>query len=220
MPHRPMPRLFVVRHGQTEWSVNGRHTGISDIPLTDRGVEQVKATAQKLVGEGKLIDPKNLCTVFVSPRQRAHKTFHLLFENAEKVPDHILTEEAREWDYGDFEGLLAQEILERRPGWNAWKDGFPGGESVGEMESRVDHIIQQIRAYHRKYFEEGTVSRDVMIVAHGHFGRVLTTRWIGLPLDQGTKLTMDAGAITILSYNHNTLDEPSITALNLSSLLL
>ncbi|KAF5355808.1 hypothetical protein D9756_004082 [Leucocoprinus leucothites] len=218
--HRPMPRLFLVRHGQTEWSVNGRHTGISDIPLTPAGVQQVKATADKLVGEGRLIDPKNLCTVFVSPRQRAHKTFHILFENASKVPDHVLTEEAREWDYGDYEGLLTSEIVARSPGWDAWKDGYAGGESTEQMQARVDTIIEKVRAYHRKYYEEGTVSRDVMIVAHGHFGRILTARWVGFPLAYGTKLTMDAGAITILSYNHNNLEEPSITALNLSSLLM
>lgn len=215
-----MPRLFIVRHGQTEWSVNGRHTGISDIPLTPAGEGQVKATAEKLVGEGRLIDPNNLCTVFVSPRQRAHNTFHILFENVPKTPHHVLTEEVREWDYGDYEGLLTSEILERSPGWDGWKDGYAGGESVESLQARVDGVVEQVRAYHKKYYEEGTASRDVMIVAHGHFGRVLTARWVGFPLAYGNKLTMDAGAITILSYNHNNLEEPSVTALNLSSLLL
>ena len=135
-------------------------TGISDIPLTPAGEGQVKATAEKLVGEGRkyinghhlsekilkkilgLIDPNNLCTVFVSPRQRAHNTFHILFENVPKTPHHVLTEEVREWDYGaliqgpetiifhpnyanvgDYEGLLTSEILERSPGWDGWKDG-------------------------------------------------------------------------------------------------
>ncbi|KAF7784615.1 hypothetical protein Agabi119p4_780 [Agaricus bisporus var. burnettii] len=218
--HRPMPRLFVVRHGQTEWSENGRHTGLSDIPLTAKGEAQVQATAAKLVGDGHLIDPKNLCTVYVSPRQRAHKTFHILFENVPKVPRHVLTEEAREWDYGEYEGLRTAEILERSPGWNGWTDGYPGGESVEELQSRVDSVIEKVRAYHRQYYEEGTVSRDVMIVAHGHFGRVLTARWVGFPAAYGTKLTIDAGSITLLSYEHHNLAEPSITALNLSSLLL
>ncbi|KXN83900.1 Sedoheptulose 1,7-bisphosphatase [Leucoagaricus sp. SymC.cos] len=182
--------------------------------------QQVKATAEKLVGEGRLIDPKNLCTVFVSPRQRAHKTFHLLFENMPKTPNHVLTEEVREWDYGEYEGLVTAEILERNPGWDGWKDGYVGGERVEELQARADAVIEQVRAYHKKYYEEGIATRDVMIVAHGHFGRVLTARWVGFPLSYGNMLMMDAGAITILSYNHHNLAEPSITTLNLSSLLM
>ncbi|KAK7468754.1 hypothetical protein VKT23_003256 [Stygiomarasmius scandens] len=211
---RPMPRLFLIRHGETEWSLNGRHTGRTDIPLTARGEEQIKEKAQILVGDGKIIDPKNLCTVFVSPRQRAHRTFHLLFEHVE-TPNHILTENAREWDYGDYEGLLSHEIKERQPGWSIWKDGCPGGESVEEMQKRVDTCIAHVREYHRQYKEEGIHTRDVCIVAHGHFSRVFIARWINFPLHLGTHFNVEPGGVAVLSYNHNSLDEPALNALNL-----
>jgi len=162
-----------------------------------------------------LVDPKNLCTVFVSPRQRAHKTFHLLFEHMPELPHHILSEEVREWDYGEYEGLLTSEIKQRNADWHIWKDGCPGGESAEEMEARVDVAIAKVREYHRQYKEEGLNTRDVMIIAHGHLSRVLITRWIGLPLHQGTLFNVEPGSVTVLSYNHNTLKEPALNALNL-----
>ena len=85
-----------------------------------------------------------MCTVFVSPRIRAHKTFHLLFDHVEKLPDHVITEEVREWDYGEYEGLLSSEIQKKNPGWDIWKDGCPGGESVDEMCLRVDLVIEKV----------------------------------------------------------------------------
>ncbi|KAH0590885.1 hypothetical protein H2248_001001 [Termitomyces sp. 'cryptogamus'] len=162
-----------------------RHTGRTDIPLTARGEQQVLAKAHKIVGDGLIIDPKNLCTVFISPRQRAHRTFHLLFGHLPEEPHHILTEEVREWDYGDYEGLLSSEIQQKNPSWTIWADGCPGGESVAEMEARVDTVISKVREYHRQYKEEGLNTRDVMIVAHGHFSRVLISRWINFPLALG-----------------------------------
>ncbi|TFK77230.1 phosphoglycerate mutase-like protein [Pluteus cervinus] len=215
---RPVPRVFLIRHGETEWSLNGRHTGRTDIPLTPRGVEQVKQVAKVLVGPGKLIDPSNLCTVFVSPRQRAHKTFHLLFEHSAELPHHILTEDAREWDYGDYEGLLSSEIKKSDPSWTIWTNGCPGGESVEEMQDRVDDVISQVvRKYHREYYEEGKNTRDVMIVAHGHFTRVFITRWVNLPLANGTLLNAEPVGVAVLSYNHKSLDEPCLNALNISA---
>ncbi|KAJ7783638.1 histidine phosphatase superfamily [Mycena maculata] len=220
---RPMPRLFVIRHGETEWSLNGRHTGRTDIPLTARGQEQIKEKAEILVGDGKILDPKNLCTVLVSPRQRAHKTFHLLFDHVE-TPHHLLTEECREWDYGKYEGLLSSEIKALNPTWTIWNDGCPGGESVEQMQARVDGIIAKVRAYHRQYVEgshttgEGlpdTTRRDLVIVAHGHFSRVLISRWINFPLCLGTHFNVEPGGIAYLGYNHNSLEEPALNALNL-----
>jgi len=209
-----MPRLFVIRHGETEWSLNGRHTGRSDIPLTARGEEQIKEKAEILVGDGKVLDPKNLCTVLVSPRQRAHKTFHLLFEHVE-TPHHLITEECREWDYGDYEGLLSSEIKALNPTWSIWDDGCPGGESVEQMQTRVDKIIAKVREYHRQYKEEGLNTRDVVIVAHGHFSRVLISRWINFPLCLGTHFNVEPGGIAYLGYNHHSLQEPALNALNL-----
>ncbi|KAJ7594955.1 histidine phosphatase superfamily [Mycena floridula] len=201
MAERPMPRLFIIRHGETEWSING------DIPLTERGEQQIKERAQLLVGSGKVIDPANLCTVFVSPRQRAHKTFHLLFEHV-KTPNHILTE-------GDYEGLLSSEIKKMNHTWSIWNDGCPGGESVEEMQIRVDTIIGKVREYHRQYKEQGLNTRDVAIVAHGHFSRVLISRWINFPLNLGTHFNVEPAGVAVLSYNHNSLDEPALNALNL-----
>ncbi|KAF8167766.1 histidine phosphatase superfamily [Crassisporium funariophilum] len=212
---RPMPRLFVVRHGETEWSQNGRHTGLSDIPLTARGEEQVRKVAQRLVGDGLAIEPKNLCDALVSPRIRAHRTFDLLFEHIEHPPKLTLTEEVQEWNYGEYEGLKPAEIKKLNPTWTIWNDGCPGGESVAQMQSRVDGVIAKVREYHRQYKEDGSHTRDVLIVAHGHFSRVLISRWINFPLNLGTHFNVEPGSVAVLSYNHNSLDEPALNALNL-----
>ncbi|KAI0756605.1 phosphoglycerate mutase-like protein [Daedaleopsis nitida] len=212
---RPMPRLFLIRHGQTEWSMNGRHTGRSDIPLTADGEKEAMEEAKILVGEGRIIDPKNICTVFVSPRIRAHRTFHLLFDHLPELPHHVTTEEVREWDYGDYEGLKPAEIQERNPGWFIWRDGCPGGESVEDMCSRVDTVISKVRERHRLWKEEGEGSRDVIIVAHGHFNRCFISRWINFPLCLGTHFNVEPAGVAILGYNHNNLDEPALNGLNL-----
>ncbi|KAI0697127.1 phosphoglycerate mutase-like protein [Cytidiella melzeri] len=212
---RSMPRLFLIRHGETEWSLNGRHTGRSDIPLTARGEDETKQRALQLVGPGKVLDPANLCMVFVSPRKRAHNTFHLLFDHLEKVPHHQITEEVREWDYGDYEGLKPNEIKAKNPTWTIWNDGCPGGESTEEMRTRVDSVIAKVKEHHREYLEKGTVSRDVVIVAHGHFNRVFIARWIKFPLALGTHFNVEPAGIAVLSYNHRNLEEPALNALNL-----
>ncbi|KAI0788542.1 phosphoglycerate mutase-like protein [Abortiporus biennis] len=212
---RPMPRLFLIRHGETEWSINGRHTGRTDISLTQSGQVETRRRALQLVGPGKIIDPKNLCTVFVSPRLRAHSTFHLLFDHLPELPDHVITESVREWDYGQYEGLKSDEIAKLNPGWNIWKNGCPGGESTEEMCFRVDSVIQQVREKHRKWLENGEGSRDCVIVAHGHFNRVFISRWINFPLSLGTHFNVEPSGIAILGYNHRNLNEPALNALNL-----
>ncbi|KAF9527824.1 histidine phosphatase superfamily [Crepidotus variabilis] len=216
---RPMPRLFVVRHGETEWSQNGRHTGLTDIPLTSRGEDQVRNIATRLVGKGLALDPENLCVVHVSPRQRAHRTFHLLFEHLGTIPNHVLDEDVQEWNYGDYEGMVSSEIKKFDPKWWIWNDGCPGGESAQDMEARVDRVIEKVRAYHREYKEKGTNTRDVMIVAHGHFNRVLIARWIKFQLCLGTHFNVEPGSVAILGYNHNNLEEPALNALNLFSIV-
>ncbi|KAG8887502.1 hypothetical protein FRB98_009518 [Tulasnella sp. 332] len=163
---RPAPRLFVLRHGETEWSLNGRHTGLSDIPLTENGVNLLIEKTPKVVGSGKLLDPVSLGHVFVSPRIRARKTFELLFSSLPELPPHSLSDEAREWDYGEYEGLTPAQIAAKRPGWSIWKDGCPGGESAEQMTQRVDSLIAKIHELHRQYYEDGVGLRDVMVVAH------------------------------------------------------
>ncbi|KAG8896730.1 hypothetical protein FRB99_008685 [Tulasnella sp. 403] len=211
---RPVPRLFLIRHGETEWSKNGRHTGRTDLPLTERGVEAITKVAPQVVGAGKLIDPDTLCHVFVSPRQRAHRTFELLFSSLPEPPKHVVTEEVREWDYGDYEGLTNKEILEKDPYWSIWKDGCPRGETVDEMTKRVDQVVAKVHEIHRQFFEEGIGRRDVMIVAHGHFSR----RYLVLNLVSGTHFNVEPAGISLLTYNHRSLKEPALTGMNLYAL--
>jgi probable phosphoglycerate mutase len=146
------PRVFIVRHGETEWSLNGRHTGVSDIPLTANGEKRIRATGKALVGPDRLIVPKNLAHIYVSPRKRAQRTLELLGlgcgdaipwqkhgdveEGAETSSAKVeVTEQIREWDYGDYEGITSAEISKRREAsgegsWDIWRDGCPGGEYV------------------------------------------------------------------------------------------
>lgn len=145
------PRVFIIRHGETEWSLNGRHTGISDIPLTANGEKRIRATGRALVGPDRLIVPKNLAHIYVSPRKRAQRTLELLglgchqpipWEKHGEVEDGNVegmsakievTDQIREWDYGDYEGVTSKEIRKRREengegSWDIWRDGCPGGE--------------------------------------------------------------------------------------------
>ena len=146
MPPPPTPRLFIVRHGETEWSLNGRHTGVSDIPLTEHGERRIRATGKALVGQERLIVPDNLAAVWVSPRIRAQRTLELLFEEGiggkngkeavREGKEKGLVEtrdDIREWDYGKYEGLLKKEIQAEREKegkgeWLIWRDGCPDGE--------------------------------------------------------------------------------------------
>lgn len=214
---REMPRLFLIRHGETEWSLNGRHTGRTDIPLTPRGLSETEERAKTLVGYGLVLDPRTIAHVYVSPRQRSHKTFHLLFSNVPKAeePYHDITEDVREWDYGDYEGLTSAEIKAKNPKWSIWKDGCPGGESAEDMAKRVDGMIAKVRQHHKDWLEEGKGARDVVIVAHGHFNRCFISRWINFDLCLGTHFNVEPAGIAILSYNHHSLSEPALNAMNL-----
>ncbi|ORY90208.1 histidine phosphatase superfamily [Leucosporidium creatinivorum] len=216
--HPTMPRVFIVRHGQTEWSLNGRHTGTTDIPLTQQGVELIKGLAPQVVGDGKLLDPKNLQQVYVSPRQRAQQTFDLLFEGSEKPPMAV-EEGVREWTYGDYEGLTSSTIKEQRgKSWDIWTEGCPGGESAQEMSDRCDEMIAKIlkrcQDHHAKKGDEDGQG-DVLIVSHGHFTRCFLTRWCQLPLTQGRIFVSDTGAISVCGYQHGSFEERSLLGTNL-----
>ncbi|KIM32638.1 hypothetical protein M408DRAFT_20018 [Serendipita vermifera MAFF 305830] len=211
---RPMPRLFLLRHGETEWTISGRHTGRTDIPLTENGVKIIERKRGRIVGADKLIQPENICHVFVSPRQRAQKTFLTLFEG-QTLPPHETTESIAEWDYGEYEGLLMSEIKAKNPTWTIWKDGCPGGESVEDVTKRIDEMIAKVREYHRLYKEEGKGKRDMLIVAHGHILRCFISRWVEFPLCLGTHFNVEPASIAMLTYQHNNMAEPSLTALNL-----
>ncbi|RAK74735.1 histidine phosphatase family protein [Aspergillus fijiensis CBS 313.89] len=227
------PRCFIIRHGETEWSLNGRHTGTTDLPLTANGEKRIKATGKALVGNDRLIAPRKVVHVYVSPRARAQRTLELLEigckerlpwtaarkpEAEEPIRTEArveVTEAVREWDYGDYEGLTSQQIRELRArngegSWDIWRDGCPGGESPEDVIKRLDALIAEIRAkYHGPCFESESAKGDVLIVAHGHILRAFAMRWTGKPLTE-TALILEAGGVGTLSYEHHSIDEPAI----------
>ncbi|KAM7205682.1 Histidine phosphatase superfamily [Rhypophila sp. PSN 637] len=234
------PRVFIVRHGETEWSLNGRHTGSTDIPLTANGEKRVKATGKALIGPDRLIVPKQLVHVYVSPRKRAQRTLELLnlgFDepfpwNAHGARDGDglqcsarieVTENIREWDYGDYEGITTPRIKEMRkeqgldPAWDIWKDGCPGGESPEDINERLDRLIKDIRSkWHNpvmgnnKQEDAGQQHGDVLVVAHGHILRAFAQRWAGQSLKDGPTFLLEAGGVGTLSYEHHNIEEPAI----------
>ncbi|GHJ89646.1 hypothetical protein NliqN6_6048 [Naganishia liquefaciens] len=217
-----MPHVYLVRHGQTEWSLNGRHTGTSDIPLTEKGVEIMKRTAKKVVPD--VIVPENVSHVFVSPRKRAQLTADLLFNHDEKnvFKSFETCDDVQEWDYGAYEGLKTHEIRAKKPDWDIWQDGCPPGEkypgeSPQQMSDRVDRVIAKIRAIHKECLERPDrdgKAQDIVIVSHGHFSRAFVARWCDLPLKTGYHFVVDPGALHVLGYQHNTMKEPSLIGLN------
>ncbi|RJE17803.1 Phosphoglycerate mutase, partial [Aspergillus sclerotialis] len=215
------PRCFIIRHGETEWSLNGRHTGISDLPLTENGEKRMKATGKALVGDDRLIVPRKLVHIYVSPRLRAQQTLELLRlglkerlpwteerKSLEEEPMRTearvqITEAVREWDYGEYEGRTSKEIKEEREKkglekWDIWKHGCPGGESPQDVTRRVDALIHEIREkYHSKCFRSDGEG-DVLIVAHGHILRAFAMRWTGKPLEDNPSLILEAGGVGTL----------------------
>ncbi|KAI8663916.1 hypothetical protein NCS55_00898100 [Fusarium keratoplasticum] len=170
------PRVFLIRHGETEWAKSGRYTGITDIELTSVGIQQVSSVATTLVGPGKLVDPYRITHVFVSPRKRAKMTFELLQipsspPTADGEREVTYTEDIAEWDYGDYEGLKAGEIKELRKTrgldqereWNIWRDGCEGGETMQQVTERLDRLVSEIRNIQRPNMN-GEKSADVLLV--------------------------------------------------------
>lgn len=160
-------RLVYIRHGETEWSRTGRHTGATDVPLTETGVLQAKSLAPVLA-DLALDRP----TVLVSPRSRAATTAELAGLTITAVEPDLA-----EWDYGDYEGRTSAEIREEDAGWTVWTAGAPGGESPEQVVERVDRVLERARA--------AMADGDVVLVAHGHLGRVLTARFLGQPSEFG-----------------------------------
>ena len=220
------PRVFIIRHGETEWSLNGRHTGTSDIPLTSNGEKRIRATGNALVGDDRLIVPRNLAHIYVSPRTRSQRTLELLNlgckdpmpwkKDAEHEDGNIktsakvqVTESVREWDYGDYEGLTSKYIGEQRQQaglhkWDIWKDGCPGGESPDQITERLDAAIAEIREKYHKDAIGKTCKEagphDVLIVAHGHILRAFAARWINKNIADNPSMLLDAGGVGTLRY--------------------
>jgi broad specificity phosphatase PhoE len=177
---QPGPDVTIIRHGETTWSANGQHTGRTDLPLTDAGEAEAKALAGR-------IGPFD--TVFCSPLTRALRTAELAGLEVTEVTDDL-----REWDYGDFEGLTTPEITARQPGWTIWDGPWPGGEDVEQVADRCDRVVSAVRAC-------GPDER-VALVAHGHILRAVTARWLNLDVPVGRHLVLGTGTVSVLGWEH------------------
>ena len=175
----PEQQIYVIRHGETEWSLSGQHTGVTDIPLTENGRNLAKLLHPVLSKE-------SFALVLTSPLQRAKETCRLsgLGDQAE------LDANLMEWNYGDYEGLTSEQIHEKTPEWLIFTDGAPGGETPEQVGERADRVITRARA----------VKGNIALFAHGHILRVLVARWIDLPARAGRNFLLDTGRLNILSY--------------------
>ena len=186
------PEIYLVRHGETEWSASGKHTGRTDIPLTPAGEAAARQLARRLQGLA-------FSAVWSSPSQRAHKTCMLAGFGA----DCIVKTELAEWDYGAYEGIKTKEIQAEHPGWSLLRDGVPEGETVGDVGARADIIVGQLRE----------AAANVLIFSSSHFLRVLAARWLGLPPENGALFVLNTASVSILGYDHD-LTEPVIRLWN------
>jgi broad specificity phosphatase PhoE len=178
-----MSSLWLIRHGETAWTVSGAHTGLTDLPLTPNGELQALAIRDRLRG-------RPFALVLSSPLLRARETCRIAgyAESAGIDPDLI------EWNYGAYEGLSTPEIQKNRPNWNLWKDGVPNGETVEEVGHRADRVIARALS----------AGGDVALFAHGHLLRILSSCWLGLPPDCGRLFALSTATISILGYERDT----------------
>jgi len=186
-------RLYLVRHGETEWSLSGQYTGRTDIPLTAHGEDEAREL-------GLRIRDIPFARVLTSPLQRAQQTCAL----AGLIPAAEIEPDLAEWDNGDDEGRTYADILASRPGWNLFRDGSPHGETPAQISDRADRFIVRL----------GELDGNAALFSHGHFGRILAARWIGLSVDQAQHLLLDTASLSILCYEHDRTDQPAIALWN------
>ena len=189
------PRLYLIRHGETEWSLAGRHTSRTDIPLTEQG----ERDARQLGGR---VNAAGITRAFTSPRQRAQRTAALV--GLTPVPE--IEPDLAEWDYGDYEGQLSVDIRKGRPDWNLFRDGCPGGELPAQVSDRADRLIARLRA----------LDGNIALFSHGHFGCVLGVRWIGLPVIEARHFLFGTASLSILGCEPTYPEVPVITRWNSS----
>jgi broad specificity phosphatase PhoE len=184
--------VYLARHGETAWSLSGQHTGLTDLPLTERGQQNARQLGERL-------RPLHFAKVFTSPLQRAARTCELagFAAVAEKDPNLV------EWNYGDYEGLRTPEIHAKRPGWQLFRDGCPGGESPDQVAARADAVVKRLRE----------INGNVLVFSSGHFLRMLATRWLGLAPDGGRFFLLGTASLSILGYE-NGLGQPVIKLWN------
>jgi probable phosphoglycerate mutase len=188
MTSEVLPVIYLARHGETAWSITGQHTGLTDLPLTERGERNARRLGERLAG---LVFAK----VLTSPLQRAVRTCELAgFAAAAEVDRDLI-----EWNYGNYEGLRTPEIRAKRPGWQLFRDGCPNGESPQEVAARADRVVNRVRV----------VKGNVLIFSSGHFLRVFAARWLGLEPFAGKFFMLDTASLSALSYEHD-LSSPAI----------
>ncbi len=187
-----LPVIYLARHGETAWSLSGQHTGLTDLPLTERGERNACRLGERLRG-------LTFARVLTSPLQRATRTCELAgFGTVEEVDGDLL-----EWNYGDYEGRRTVEIHAERPDWQLFRDGCPGGESPDQVGARADRVVNRVRA----------IQGGVLLFSSGHFLRVLAARWLGLQPAGGRYVLLSTASLSALGYEHN-LSEPVIRLWN------
>lgn len=175
-------QVWLVRHGETEWSRDHRHTSVTDIPLTEDGERVARGLAERLRG-------RDFPLVLTSPRSRARTTAGLA-----GFPDAEIDEDLVEWGYGDYEGITTEEIRKTVPGWTLWTHGAPGGEPAEEVTRRLDRVVDRVRR----------ADGDVLVFAHGHSLRALAARWLGLPVGEGRLFRLDTATVSVLGHERET----------------
>ena len=183
-----LPIVYLARHGETAWTLSGQHTGLTDLPLTERGECNARRLEERLRG-------MTFAMVFTSPLQRATRTCELAGFGAVAEIDRDLLE----WNYGEYEGRLTTDIHRERPDWQLFRDGCPRGESPNEVGTRADRVVKRVRA----------VEGDVLVFSSGHFLRVFAARWLGLDAAIGRYFLLSTASLSALGYEHN-LSEPVI----------
>lgn len=192
MTHESLPLIYLVRHGETAWSLSGQHTGLKDIPLTERGEGNARQLARRLHVE-------TFAKVYTSPLQRAARTCELAgYKQVAEVDQDLV-----EWNYGKYEGRRTVEIHAERPDWDLFRDGCPGGESPGEVGQRADAVIKRVRE----------VEGNVLLFASAHLLRVLAARWLGLDPGEARCFLLDTASLSLLSYEKD-LAKPAIRIWN------
>lgn len=175
-----MKEIYIIRHGETEWARNGKHTGLTDIPLTEKG--EIHAAAL-----GRRLERTKFSHIFTSPLKRAKETCTICGFDG-KVEKDLL-----EWDYGAYEGMTSDEILKTLPDWNIFTHGAPAGESVDDIIKRADHFIKKVEGLEGK----------IAVFSSSHFSRALTMRWLEIPLKNGTRFPLFTASLSILGYEKN-----------------
>ena len=183
-----LPMVYLARHGETEWSLSGQHTGLTDLPLTERGEQNARRLGERL-------QRLSFVSVLTSPLKRAARTCALAGFGSVAEIDRSLVE----WDYGEYEGRRSVEIQRERPDWDLFRDGCPGGERPNDIGARADNVVRRARA----------LNGNVLLFSSGHFLRVLAARWLGLEPQFGRCFLLSTASLSILGYEHN-LSRPVI----------